>query len=84
MRVGPRRARELRARARRGRYVSSAGGGGLLALSKIADARLGDLQPQPAARAFSSVSFWRHRRQTKRAGELRVEPRVLEALVGDG
>merc|ERR1719311_161046 len=64
--VGPRRARELRARARRRRYVPSAVGGGLLALSKIADARVRDLQPQPSA------------------CELRPQPRVLEAPVGDG
>ena len=56
MRVGPRRARELRARAGRGRRrVYTKIGGGLLALAQAPDARLGDVQPQPAAGAFFSV-----------------------------
>ena len=83
MRVGPRRARELRARARRGRRrVYTKIGGGLLALAQAPDARLGDLQPQPAAGAFSASIL--RLDNTQRIGELRPEPRVLQDIVGDG
>ena len=80
--VGPRRARELRARAGRGRRVYTKIGGGLLALAQAPDARLGDVQPQPAAGAFSASIL--RLDNTQRIGELRPEPRVLQDIVGDG